>query len=70
MGCPDETGWHLGGLNAWHHALVGPDATAYVIAPNRSGDVAEALDREATALLRDLADGPSAPPSALAANAR
>ena len=30
-----------GGLNAWLHALVGPDATAYVIAPNRSGDVAE-----------------------------
>ena len=40
---PDETGWHVGGLNAWLHALVGPDATAYVIAPNRSGDVAERL---------------------------
>ena len=39
----DETGWHVGGLPAWLHALVSPDATAYVIDPTRSGDVAERL---------------------------
>ena len=37
---PDETGWHVGGAKAWLHALVGPDATAYVVDPTRSGDVA------------------------------
>jgi transposase len=37
----DETGWHVGGLGAWLHTLVSPDATAYVIDPTRSGDVAE-----------------------------
>jgi transposase len=36
----DETGWHVGGRSAWLHALVSPDATAYVIDPTRSGDVA------------------------------
>ena len=36
----DETGWHVGGHKAWLHALVGPDATAYVIDPTRSGDPA------------------------------
>jgi transposase len=36
----DETGWHVGGHNAWLHALVGPAATAYVIDPTRSGAVA------------------------------
>jgi transposase len=36
----DETGWHVGGHNAWLHALVGPEATAYVIDPTRSGAVA------------------------------
>lgn len=39
----DETGWHVGGTNAWLHGLVGPDATAYVIDPTRSGAVAERL---------------------------
>jgi transposase len=39
----DETGWHVGGLNAWVHALVSPQATAYVIDPTRSGDIAEGL---------------------------
>jgi transposase len=39
----DETGWHVGGHNAWLHALVGPQATAYVIDPTRSGAVAERL---------------------------
>lgn len=36
----DETGWRVGGLPAWLHSLVGPEATAYVIDPTRSGDVA------------------------------
>jgi transposase len=39
----DETGWHVGGHNAWLHALVGPGATAYVIDPTRSGVVAERI---------------------------
>jgi transposase len=37
---PDETGWRVGGYPAWLHTLVGPEATAYVIDPTRSGDVA------------------------------
>src|SRR6516225_2961757 len=40
---PDETGWRVGGHSAWLHALVGPEATAYVIDPTRSGAVAEAI---------------------------
>src|SRR4051812_44209871 len=40
---PDETGWHVGGAKAWLHALVGPDATAYVIDPTRSGAVADRI---------------------------
>lgn len=40
---PDETGWHVGGYKAWLHALVGPDATAYVIDPTRSGDPARRI---------------------------
>jgi transposase len=39
----DETGWHVGGLPAWLHTLVTADATAYVVDPTRSGDVAERL---------------------------
>ena len=38
---PDETGWRVGGHPAWLHTLVGPEATAYVIDPTRSGAVAE-----------------------------
>ncbi|HTH49993.1 MAG TPA: IS66 family transposase [Candidatus Limnocylindria bacterium] len=38
---PDETGWRVGGQAAWLHTLVGPEATAYVIDPTRSGAVAE-----------------------------
>jgi transposase len=38
---PDETGWRVGGRPAWLHTLVGPEATAYVIGPTRSGAVAE-----------------------------
>jgi transposase len=40
---PDETGWRVGGHSAWLHTLVGPEATAYVIDPTRSGAVAEAI---------------------------
>jgi transposase len=32
-----------GGLPAWLHTLVGPDATVYVIDPTRSGAVAESI---------------------------
>jgi transposase len=39
----DETGWHVGGHPAWLHALVSPEATAYVIDPTRSGAVAEGI---------------------------
>jgi transposase len=39
----DETGWHVGGLSAWLHTLVGATATAYVIDPTRSGAVAERI---------------------------
>jgi transposase len=40
---PDETGWRVGGLPAWLHTSVTENATAYVIHPNRSGEVAEYL---------------------------
>jgi transposase len=40
---PDATGWRVGGQPAWLHTLVGPQATAYVIDPTRSGAVAEAV---------------------------
>jgi transposase len=40
---PDETGWRVGGWPAWLHTLVGPEATAYVIDPTRSGEVAARL---------------------------
>lgn len=39
---PDETGWRLGGRNAWLHAFATDRATCYEIG-NRSGDVAERL---------------------------
>jgi transposase len=35
----DETGWHVGGHPAWLHALVGPEATVYVVDPTRAADV-------------------------------
>jgi len=40
---PDETGWRVGGRPAWLHTIVGPETTAYVIDPTRSGAVAEAI---------------------------
>lgn len=33
---PDETGWRVGGHNAWLHVAVGARATWYQIAPDRS----------------------------------
>jgi transposase len=36
----DETGWHVGGHQAWLHAAVGPQATVYVVDPTRAADVA------------------------------
>jgi transposase len=39
---PDETGWRVGGKNAWLHAFVSETATYYAIG-NRSADVAEQL---------------------------
>jgi transposase len=39
---PDETGWRVGGKNAWLHALVSETATYYEIG-DRSGDIAERL---------------------------
>ena len=39
---PDETGWRVGGHNAWLHAFVGETATCYEVG-NRSGDIAERL---------------------------
>jgi transposase len=40
---PDETGWRVGGLPAWLHTLVGPEATAYVIDAARSSAAAAAV---------------------------
>lgn len=40
---PDETGWRVGGHPAWLHTVVAPQATAYVIDPTRSGDVAAGI---------------------------
>lgn len=40
---PDETGWRVGGRNAWLHDFVSPRSTYYVIDPTRSGRPAEHL---------------------------
>jgi transposase len=40
---PDETGWRVGGRNAWLHAFVGHRQTCYVIDPTRSRQPAEEL---------------------------
>jgi transposase len=37
----DETGWRVGGRNAWLHAWVGDAATAYAIDSQRSADALE-----------------------------
>jgi transposase len=46
---PDETSWRVGGHSAWLHTVVGPEATAFVIDPTRSGAVAEAILGSTTA---------------------
>ncbi len=40
---PDETGWRVGGRNAWLWAADAEDATAYAVAPSRGADVVEEL---------------------------
>lgn len=43
MVVPDETGFRLGGRNAWGHVLVTPQATRYAIDRSRGAEVAAAL---------------------------
>ena len=40
---PDETGWRVGGLSAWLHALATPDAVAYAIDRHRGFEAAAAV---------------------------
>jgi transposase len=40
---PHETGWRVGGGQAWLHAFATAQSTCYEIDPTRSGDVAERL---------------------------
>jgi transposase len=40
---PDETGWRVGGRNAWLHVFVSSRTTCYVIDPTRSHKPAEDL---------------------------
>lgn len=40
---PDETGWRVGGRNAWLHTFVGRRETVYVVDPTRSGTPAKEL---------------------------
>ena len=40
---PDETGWRVGGRQAWLHAIVGDGATCYEIAAERGSAVTKAL---------------------------
>jgi transposase len=40
---PDETGWRIGGQNAWLHAAVTQDAVAYLIARQRGFDASALL---------------------------
>lgn len=40
---PDETGWRIGGHNAWLHVFVGQRATCYEIDPGRGHDVGQRL---------------------------
>jgi transposase len=37
---PDETGWRIGGQNAWNHVFVGQHATLFEIACSRGFDIA------------------------------
>lgn len=38
---PDETGWRVGGVGAWLHAVAAPTAVAYLIDPGRGASAAE-----------------------------
>jgi transposase len=40
---PDETGWRIGGRQAWMHGLVTPTATVYHVARGRGYEVAAAI---------------------------
>lgn len=40
---PDETGWRVGGENAWLHVVVGDNATCFEIDPTRSRQPVERL---------------------------
>jgi transposase len=40
---PDETGWRVGGRNAWLHAFVSSRSTCYVIDPTRGCKPAKQL---------------------------
>lgn len=40
---PDETGWRVGGLSAWLHAVATPAAVAYLIDPRRGAQATEKL---------------------------
>ena len=59
---PDETGWRVGGRNAWLHAFVGETATCYAI-----GDRTKALRRGRNGSLTIYVQ-PSRPRGAKAAN--
>ena len=40
---PDETGWRMGGQNAWLHVMVGTGATLYEINEGRGFEVSAAM---------------------------
>ena len=40
---PDETGWRVGGLGAWLHAVATPHAVAYLVDPRRGYEASEKL---------------------------
>jgi transposase len=40
---PDETGWRIGGRNAWLHVAVSDNAAAYLIAPQRGWEASTRL---------------------------
>jgi transposase len=40
---PDETGWRIGGVLAWLHTTVGPDAVAYLVHAQRGFEAAVEL---------------------------
>ena len=40
---PDETGWRIGGVSAWMHTAVGPNAVAYLVHRQRGYEAAVEL---------------------------